>query len=712
MIGGERTELMDALARPLKTAQSARVISRRFQRIVWAWIASAALMNLQAAADTNVQSASPGLTRSPAALSPLDRLAAAFSPRLRALATERDELVEQLAGIPTPNSAPTSEAFGLHSAVFRSAANTSWAQVDLGAERSMETIVLVPARVAVGEYPGQGYGFPKRFRVELANDAAFTLPRIVADFTREDFPNPGDQPVLIQVAGERARYVRVTATKLWQHGDEAVLALGELMVMSGDRNLAVGQPVRASYSMESLPQWSSSHLVDGQSVLGLPLEAAPSPSNGYHSLEHETRQDAVKWVQVDLGRSLPLDEVRLIPSRPRDWALVSGFGFPLRFRVEASDEPTFASPILLRAEDTNDFRNPGENPVTVPCEGVTARFIRVTATKLWLRTDYYAFALAELQVFAGGTNAALGARVEALDSVESGYWSKRALVDGFSSQKRLAPLGAWLRNVGRRGELETRLKQLDGEFARQTQDTLASLGRWSIVAMVVVITGIALLAYRYRLVRLLELERLRTSIATDLHDELGTRLTRIGLLSEMVERQTEEAHPAKSQVTQISAMTREMVRTMDEIVWAVNPRNDTLEDLANYIFHFTQEFFRHASVRCRLDIPADLPPLRLTTEIRHNLFLAVKEALNNVVKHAQAMNVRVTLKLDAAVLSIVVQDDGRGFAPDSQRPGGNGLRNMQQRLESIGGRAEVETEAGKGTTVRFQTKLHAGKRGR
>ena len=76
------------------------------------------------------------------------------------------------------------------------------------------------------------------------------------------------------------------------------------------------------------------------------------------------------------------------------------------------------------------------------------------------------------------------------------------------------------------------------------------------------------------------------------------------------------------------------------------------------------------------------------------------------------MNVRVTLKLDAAVLSIVVQDDGRGFAPDSQRPGGNGLRNMQQRLESIGGRAEVETEAGKGTTVRFQTKLHAGKRGR
>ena len=701
---------MHALARLPKTAQSGPVISRRFQRIVWAWIASATLMSLQAAPETNTVSASPAFTHSPSAITPLDRLAAAFSPRLRALAAERNELEEQLAGTPPLNSVPTSEAHGLHSAIFSSANSTSWAQVDLGAERSMEAIALVPAHVAVGEYPGQGYGFPQRFRVELANDAAFTLPRIVADFTREDFPNPGNQPLLIQVAGERARYVRVTATKLWQRGDRALLALGELMVMSGDRNLAAGRPVRVSDSRESLPQWSSAHLVDGQSVLGLPLEAAPSPSNGYHSLEHEARQDAVKWVQVDLGRSLRLDEVRLIPSRPRDWALVSGFGFPLRFRVEASDEPTFASPTLLRAEDKSDFRNPGENAVTVLCEGVTARFIRVTATKLWLRMDYYAFALAELQVFAGGTNAALGAGVEALDSVESGYWSKRTLVDGFSSQKRLAPLGTWLRSVVRRVELEARLEQLKGEFSRQTQATLASVGRWSIAAMVVAALSFGLLVHRYRLVRLLELERLRTSIATDLHDELGTRLTRIGLLSELVERQTGETHPAKSEVSQISAMTHEMVRTMDEIVWAVNPRNDTLEDLANYIFHFTQEFFRHAPVRCRLDIPADLPPLRLTTEIRHNLFLAVKEALNNVVKHAQAMNVRVTLKLHATVLSIVVQDDGRGFLPDSQRPGGNGLRNMQQRLEAIGGRVEVESESGQGTTVRFQAKLRDNRR--
>lgn len=480
MNGSERTAALDALARPPKNAHAARVISRRFNWIVWAWLPGVALGELHAAPDTNFIATSTASTHLPSALSSLDRLAVAFSPRLRGLAAERAAVETQLSLAPRPNSAPSSEAVGVHSTLSPSAAVTKWVQVDLGAERAMNAVVIVPAHVAAGEYPGQGYGFPRRFRVELSNDESFALPRSVADFSREDFPNPGDLPVLIETEGARARYVRVTATKLWQRKNTAVLALGELIVLAGDRNLAIGRPVRVSDARETQtpPQWARAHLVDGQSVLGLPLEATPSPSNGYHSDEHERRQDAAKWVQVDLGKPRPLEEIRLVPSRPRDWALVSGFGFPLRFRVEACEEPAFTRPTLLRAEDTHDFRNPGENFFSVPADGVTARFVRVTATKLWSRGDYFNFALAELQVFAGGTNAALGARVEALDSVESGFWSTRALVDGFSSQQSLAPLGAWLRSLGRRAELEARLQQLQGEFARQTQATLRGLGRW------------------------------------------------------------------------------------------------------------------------------------------------------------------------------------------------------------------------------------------
>lgn len=465
----------------------------------------------------------------------------------------------------------------------------------------------------------------------------------------------------------------------------------------------------ASDSTLTLPQWSPANLVDGQSVLGLPVGTERSPANGYHSFEHEPQQSAVKWVQVDLGRPWPIDEIRLIPARPRDWALIPGFGFPLRFRVEAALDPELRQPTLLRPEDNDDLRNPGDNPVTILCPGAVARYIRVTATKLWLRGDYHAFALAELQAWSGRTNVALRAAVSALDSVEYGFWSTNALVDGFASQQRLMDFSSWLRRLGQVSRVETSLRALEAQQAGLTRQVLGTAGRWALGILAALLVALAALAYRYRLLRALELERLRTRIATDLHDELGTRLTRIGLVAELAERETGSAHPARTHLTQISGMTRELVRTMDEIVWAVNPRNDTLEDLANYVFHFAEEFFRDTPVRCRLDVPTDLPPLRLTPELRHNLFLAVKEAINNLLKHARAQNALVRFQLDADLLTLRVEDDGAGFDPDAARPHGNGLRNMRQRMESIGGHLDCQSERGQGTRVLFQVKLRTTK---
>ena len=638
-----------------------------------------------------------------------EQLAAVVNPRLRSLLDERDRLERRLPLLPKPSGQATSQAIGVHSKPAASPEIRKWFQVDLGSERQIDTIVLVPAQVAVGEYRGQGYGFPPRFRVEVSEDESFRESRIVTDHTREDFRNPLGNPVLFAVNGQKARYVRVTATRLWQQGEPALFALGELLVMAGERNLAAGRPVRVSDSQESLPQWAASHLVDGQSQLGLPIDLVPSESNGYHSKEQEMRQDAVKWVQVDLGRSLPLDEVRLVPSRPRDWVLVSGFGFPLRFRVEVSEDAEFREPIVIRPEDEVDFRNPGENLITIPCEGITGRFVRVTATKLWLRTDYYAFALAELQVISAGTNVAVGAHVEALDSVESGYWSARALVDNYSSQNRLVPMERWIAGLGRRIEIVDAVEKIDAQIEQETRKSLDHLVRGSIVSVFIVSLGAAFLSYRHRLVRTLELERLRTRISRDLHDEMGARLTRIGLLTHAVERQTDERHPIRSHASQISDMTREMVRTMDEIVWAVNPGNDTLEHLADYLLHFAQEFFRQSTICCRLEIPAELPEVRLSTEVRHHVFLAVKEALNNVARHSGAHNVQVRLMIEPGSLILVIEDDGVGFDPEAVRPGCDGLSNMRQRLVRTGGVLEVSTASGRGTVLTMRTPLGRGK---
>jgi hypothetical protein len=190
---------------------------------------------------------------------------------------------------------------------------------------------------------------------------------------------------------------------------------------------------------------------------------APSPSNGYHS-GIEAKPDVVKWVQVDLGRVRPLDEVRLVPARPTDFPDSPGFGFPVRFRVEIADDASFMRSRTVADHTRADFANPRDAVVRIPLSKLPARFVRVTATRLWRRTNDYVFALAEVQVDSAGRNVAAGARVTALDSIEAGRWSPKYLVDGFDSRRRLPDLAdpREAARVRERLELGDRLRAAEG----------------------------------------------------------------------------------------------------------------------------------------------------------------------------------------------------------------------------------------------------------
>ena len=234
------------------------------------------------------------------------------------------------------------------------------------------------------------------------------------------------------------------------------------------------------------------------------------------------------------------------------------------------------------------------------------------------------------------------------------------------------------------------------------------------------VAGFAVWAARQRVHRRLEqlerqraLERERARIARDIHDDLGSSLTRISLLSQGVRAELDDNQPAAADADQIYDTARELTRAMDEIVWAVNPQHDTLDSLVAYLGRFAQSFLSTAGIRCRLDVPLNLPNWPLTSEIRHNTFLAFKEALNNVVKHAHASEVRISLEADGGRFTLVVADNGCGFAWDPQkgqpalgadgaRPGsGNGLANMRKRLEEIGGICGWDTAPGEGTRAKL-----------
>lgn len=209
------------------------------------------------------------------------------------------------------------------------------------------------------------------------------------------------------------------------------------------------------------------------------------------------------------------------------------------------------------------------------------------------------------------------------------------------------------------------------------------------------------------------LERERARIARDIHDDLGASLTRITMLSQSVRAEVEASPQTAADVDQIYGTARELTRAMDEIVWAVNPKHDTLDSLVTYLGRFAQNFLSTAGIRCRLDVPVNLPSWALTSEIRHNVYLALKEALNNVVKHAHATEVRLSLELQPHGFLLVVADNGHGFDWDTSTArvthpsdngrfaSGNGVNNMRRRLEEIGGQCDWDTAPGEGTRVKI-----------
>jgi signal transduction histidine kinase len=207
------------------------------------------------------------------------------------------------------------------------------------------------------------------------------------------------------------------------------------------------------------------------------------------------------------------------------------------------------------------------------------------------------------------------------------------------------------------------------------------------------------------------LEQERTRIARDLHDDLGSAVTQIKLLGELIERDAARPETIARHGRQISNTSRELARHMDEFVWVVNPQKDHLENLVTYLADFSQEFLAMTPIRCRFDFPEQVPEVPLSGQLRHRLFLAFKEALNNVVRHAQATEVRVKLRLGEGHLLLSVEDNGRGFEPRKQKAeagnglGGNGLSNIRERLSEIGGTCRIESQTGAGTKVEMRVNL-------
>ena len=202
-----------------------------------------------------------------------------------------------------------------------------------------------------------------------------------------------------------------------------------------------------------------------------------------------------------------------------------------------------------------------------------------------------------------------------------------------------------------------------------------------------------------------EIEQERARVAHDLHDDLGSRLTEVNMLATLAKSPTTSTDEKSRYLGELTETARQMVTSLDEIVWAVNPRNDTIASLASYFGAYAQRLLDMASITCGLDIAEDLPERPLDPKFRQELFFAFKEALNNVLRHAAATQVWLRISERDGCLLVEVADNGRGFKPHERPAGEDGIINMTERLKSLGGSCRVVSDPQTGTSIQFQAPL-------
>jgi signal transduction histidine kinase len=566
-----------------------------------------------------------------------------------------------------------------------------WVEVTLPHTEQADTVVLVPPLAKGPSGMISGYGFPTRFKIETFDEQG--TAHLVMDATSHDYPNTGGYPVLAKFAPQPVKRVRFTATASWQRDGSHVLALAELMLLSGDRNVAAGAAVTSSSTHEYPGSWSRLNLVDMITPLGLPVSPSAHGRLGFHSAVAK-RVDEVKSVTLTFPETTPLDEVCLVPVRRREAPLWFEYGCPMRCKIEAATQPDFSDATLLH--EILPRRPPvyGMNLVRFNASHTPARYLRITATQLWERNEDFVFALAEVQAFSHGENIALKATTQASDVLADPAWSPAALTDGLTEGGRLISLPAWLSQLDQRRLLEQERAGLIATRALWIERAQRTLVYGSVVSVIAISLLAIMIVWRQHRHRLRDAQRLQEKLARDLHDEIGSNLGSIRLICSFARQSGMTLETLRGDLGDIERVAAESADSMRDMVRLMIPqRSREGHDWLEVLQDLAERLLRGHALDCALSATHD-PDL----ETRRELYLLCKEALHNIVRHAHAKNVRFHLSETADGLRIEISDDGIGFDM-AQRSGGHGLNNLRERARAMHATLQINSSPGGGTRI-------------
>jgi signal transduction histidine kinase len=603
---------------------------------------------------------------------------------------------------PLPTAETQGESLGFHSEFSDTAEDPKDMIVDLGKTREIDSVILVPAYIPGVYGNSASYGFPRRFSVDVSEDSSFAQAVMFSDHSQTDFLEPGPFPVALSAKPLSGRFVRLRVHKLNGRPGHHFFALGEMFMFGPGHRRGSGLPRDAVFlgtdSFGSGTTWLRINAFDGQSNLGAAVDRDPSPTLGWRT-ESFGNQDATAWASIDLGRPFVIDEIRIHSANPQNGPRGAGYAFPQSFVLEGALEEYFLRSFEIKNPGRLDHPSPGTNPFCFRGKKWEARYLRLNVTQLGRVKSRFETALSEIEVFSGGKNVALGAPVTASSSDETPEWTRAALTDGYNSVARLTDTQDWLVALSKRRELEAQLHSTMSVLEKQR----ASFGLWIDRGLLALATSLALSVFaiwlRSRRDRVSEIKALRQRIARDLHDEIGSNLGTITMLSQMALDPQATELQRRADVNEIGAVASQSADAIRDLVWLLEKESVGQADLVSELRLTAQTLLR--GIPCVFEVNSSQLPSTFPFDLRRNLFLAFKEMLHNAAKHSAAQSVQVQLDATPHRILLTVADDGRGF--DSDLPtSGIGVPSLKARASGAGGSVQFVSQPGKGTTVRFE----------
>lgn len=594
-------------------------------------------------------------------------------------------------------------SIGYRSQWHTSADTPEWVKVDLGAEYSIDSIILVPTIWRDSSQGFQSDGFPIEFKI-IAGTEADQTGQVIAECSMGDADLPRIAPLLIEVEPTQASWVRIEASKLSARAFDNyyVFQLAEMMVFSQGENVALKQAITVQQkAAENGIGWNQSFLVDGATPF-LMDSAIGEPSIAYLSLYYSylTDSESMPELTVDLGSSYPLNRIHLHAVDQSDTvpqAHDGSFAIPEQLRIIGAHKADFSDAFTLI-----DYRRGSLNktkPIHVlRFDEKNCRYLKLTVNRPTRLSDNTwknrRIGFAEIECFANGENVALGKSFNDnfIDSGRAAIRKLAALTDGKNLYGATLPILQWMQELARRHDLEQERPAV--ETARQLAYEKQKVWlRWMSWLAILLAVSILIIVLIDRIIRLRQIAKIKERFAADLHDELGANVHTIGLLSDAAQDAHEDEADWKMlhrRIRDLSERTGTAIRHCTNMLDSKKLYIGLAEDMRR-VARRNMGNFEH-----NMKIEGETYLSELKPRTRVDLFLFYKECLVNISRHSEATSFATELTADTNGLRLMIRDNGKGLNNLSDE---NIPKSLKRRAHLLRAKLEVQTTPDKGTQI-------------